>query len=34
MTSNAYDQGLERNRANFTALSPLSFIERSASAMA
>ena len=31
MTSNAYDQGMERNRANHTALSPLSFLARAAS---
>ena len=31
MTSNAYDQGMERNRANHTALSPLSFLARTAS---
>ncbi len=28
--SNAYDEGLDRNQANFVALSPLSFIERTA----
>ena len=31
MTSNAYDQGMERNRANHAALSPLSFLARAAS---
>ena len=31
MTSNAYDQGMERNLANHTALSPLSFLARAAS---
>jgi fatty-acyl-CoA synthase len=31
MTSNAYDQGMERNPANHTALSPLSFLARAAS---
>ena len=30
MPTNAYDQGLDRNRANHTALSPISFLERSA----
>ncbi len=30
MPSTIYDQGLDRNQANFTALSPLSFIARSA----
>ena len=27
---NVYDDGLERNAANFVALSPLSFLERAA----
>ena len=31
MKSNAYEQGLDRNSANYTALTPLSFLERSAS---
>ncbi|MDO8249206.1 MAG: acyl-CoA synthetase [Rhodoferax sp.] len=30
MHTNAYEQGLDRNSANHTALSPLSFLERSA----
>ncbi len=30
MRANAYDQGLERNSANHVALSPLSFLERTA----
>ena len=30
MRANAYDQGLDRNAANHVALSPLSFLERSA----
>lgn len=30
MRTNAYDRGLDRNAANHTALSPLSFLERSA----
>ena len=30
MTTNAYDQGMERNLANHSALSPISFLERSA----
>ncbi|NBX89165.1 MAG: acyl-CoA synthetase, partial [Betaproteobacteria bacterium] len=28
--STIFDQGLEKNQANFTALSPISFLERSA----
>lgn len=28
--SNIFDQGLDKNSANFTALSPVSFVERSA----
>ena len=28
--SNMYDQGLDKNDANFVALSPVSFVERSA----
>ena len=31
MRSNAYEIGLDKNEANFVALSPLSFIERAAS---
>ncbi|MEP6965026.1 MAG: AMP-binding protein, partial [Polaromonas sp.] len=30
MKTNSYDQGLDRNPANYTALSPISFLERSA----
>ena len=30
MTSNIYEQGLDKNEANFVPLSPLSFLERSA----
>jgi fatty-acyl-CoA synthase len=30
MSSNIYEQGLDRNPANFVALSPVSFVERSA----
>ena len=30
MSQNAYEKGLDKNRANYVALSPLSFIERSA----
>ena len=30
MTDNPYEQNLDRNEANFVPLSPLSFLERSA----
>ena len=30
MSNNPYEQGLDKNEANFVPLSPLSFIERSA----
>ncbi|MCB1930192.1 MAG: acyl-CoA synthetase, partial [Rhodocyclaceae bacterium] len=30
MTGNKYDQGLDRNPANYVSLSPLSYLERSA----
>ena len=30
MGHSAYDQGLDRNRANFAALTPLTFLERTA----
>ena len=30
MSNNPYEQGLDKNAANFVPLSPLSFIERSA----